>query len=146
MDQCQVESFVESLPNVQSSEVYGYRFYFYVEDHRMPLLTTANSGSDYDNRSDRNREGVLRVNLGVRAETFRELFPGGDVNVDGLDYTRLNEFLPHPDYWRQNFLCILNPAGPQAVCLQQLIRKAHGPSLTWYARRGASAAEFRHAQ
>jgi hypothetical protein len=137
MDQCQVETFVASLPNVQSSEAYGYRFYFYGDDHRMPFLTMANSDSDYDNRSNLNREGVFRVNLGVRAETFRELFPGGDVNVDVLDYTRLNEFLPHPDYWRQNFLCILNPSGPNAVRLEQLILEAHGVSQSRYERRSS---------
>ena len=58
MNQQQVEAFVESLPNVQSSEAYGYRFYFFGDDHRMPFLTIANSDNEYDNRSNLNREGV----------------------------------------------------------------------------------------
>ena len=138
MDQRQVELFVESLPNVQSSEAYGYRFYFYGDDHRMPFLTMANSDSEYDNRSNLSREGVFRVNLGVRAETFRKMFPGGDVDVEALDYTQLNQFLPHPDYWRQSFLCILSPAGPNVARLEQLIREAHEVSQGRYERRSSS--------
>lgn len=135
MDQQQVEAFVESLPNVQSSEAYGFRFYFYGDDHRMPFLTMANSDSEYDNRSNLSREGVFRVNLGVSPGTFRGLFPDAAIDPDVLDYTALNQFLPHPDYWKQNFLCILNPAGENVARLQDLIREAHGVSQARYDRR-----------
>jgi hypothetical protein len=146
MDQQQVEAFVRSLPNVESSDAYGYCFYFFGDDHRMPFLTLANSDSDYDSRSNLNRDGVFRVNLGVRAETFRGLFSAGDINVEALDYTQLNQFLPHPDYWRQNFLCILNPAGPNEARLELLIREAYEVSKGRYERRslnpGSSRDEF----
>ena len=135
MNQQQVEAFVESLPNVQWSEAYGYRFYFYGDDHRMPFLTMANSDSEYDNRSNLSREGVFRVNLGVSRETFSGLFPEAVIDPDVLDYTSLNEFLPHPDYWKQSFLCILNPAGENVARLQDLIREAHGVSQARYDRR-----------
>ncbi|MFM8729270.1 MAG: DUF6194 family protein, partial [Planctomycetaceae bacterium] len=42
-----------------------------------------------------------------------------------------------PDYWRQNFLCILNPSGPNAVRLEQLILEAHGVSQSRYERRSS---------
>jgi hypothetical protein len=135
MNQQQVEAFVESLPNVQSSEAYGYRFYFFGDDHRMPFLTIANSDNEYDNRSNLNREGVFRINLGVRPETFRGMFPPTESDGSELDYTQLNVFLPHPDYAKQSFLCILNPSGDNVGRLQDLIHEAHGVSRARYERR-----------
>ncbi len=135
MNQQQVEAFVESLPNVQSSEAWGYRFYFYGDDHRMPFLTLANSDSEYDNRSNLNREGVFRVNLGVRPETFRGMFPPVESDSSELDYTQLNVFLPHPDYAKQSFLCILNPLGDNVGRLQELIHEAYAVSRARYERR-----------
>lgn len=75
------------------------------------------------------------MNLGVSPGTFRGLFPDAAIDPDVLDYTALNQFLPHPDYWKQSFLCILNPAGENVARLQDLIREAHGVSKARYDRR-----------
>lgn len=139
MNQQDVESFVASLENVQKSEAYGYLFYFYSDDHRMPFLTIANSDNDYDKVSNLNREGVFRVNLGIRKETFAELFPnnpeGGDVTYD---FTILNTFLPHPDYAKQYFICILNPSEANEDTFRKLVREAHEVAKQRYDRKNRS--------
>lgn len=72
--------------------------------------------------SNLNREGVFRINIGVSKETFNALIH--QVNED-VDYSKLNVFLPHPDYSRQNFVCILNPVGDNIEKKKQLIEEAH---------------------
>lgn len=46
--------------------------------------------------------------------------------VESIDYTALNILLPHPDYAKQHFFCILNPSGDNAERTKQLIIEAHG--------------------
>lgn len=128
MNQQQVETFVETLDNVQREENYGYHFYFVGNDHRLPFVTFANTDQDFDNVSNLNREGVFRVNIGVSKETFDSL-----VGVmENPDYTVLNVFLPHPDYAKQHWVCILNPAGENEALTQKLIREAHSIATTRY--------------
>lgn len=139
MNQQDVEDFVSALENVQKSDAYGYQFFFYSDDHRMPFLTIANSDNDYDKVSNLNREGVFRINLGVRKETFASLFPenpGGD-SAD-VDFTALNTFLPHPDYAKQYFICILNPSGDNEAPFRKLVREAHDVAKQRYERKNRS--------
>lgn len=139
MNQLDVENFVASLENVQKSEAYGYLFYFYSDDHRMPFLTIANSDNDYDKVSNLNRDGVFRVNLGIRRETFSDLFPeSGAGGERTYDFTVLNTFLPHPEYAKQHFICILNPAGSNEATFRNLIREAHEVAKQRYERKNRS--------
>src|SRR5262245_25776574 len=108
MNQSQVEAFVASLNNVQREENYGYIFFFVGDDHRMPFVTIAQSDDDYDKVSNLNREGVFRINIGVSKATFESIL--GAAGSENIDYSVLNVFLPHPDYAKQHFLCILNPS------------------------------------
>lgn len=123
MNQAEVEAFVEQLDNVQREENYGYIFYFVGDDHRLSFVTIANSDNDYDNVSNLNREGVFRVNIGVSRETFDSLF--ADSGTEHVNYTALNVFLPHPEYAKQNFICILSPSGENEAATKQFIIEAH---------------------
>jgi hypothetical protein len=123
MDQAEVEKFVAGLENVQREEDFGYLFYFVGDDHRLPFVTIANSDFDYDNGSNLNREGVFRVNIGIGKDTFQNLI--GESGAEPVDYTVLNVFLPHPDYSRQHFVCILNPNGDNTEVTRKLIEEAH---------------------
>jgi hypothetical protein len=123
MDQLEVEQFVTSLDNVQREENFGYKFFFVGDDHRMGFVTLANADNEYDSVSNLNREGVFRVNIGVSKATFDSLFP--HFGSDAVDYTALNVFLPHPDYAKQHFICILNPSGDNEARTQQMIQEAH---------------------
>ena len=123
MTQSEFETFVASLENVQSEENYGYSFYFVGDNHHRPFVTFANSDSEYDSVSNLSREGVFRINIGISRATFNTLF--GDYDPETIDYTELNVLQPHPDYAKQNFICILNPVGENVETTKNLIMEAH---------------------
>ncbi|MBD0380952.1 DUF6194 family protein [Paenibacillus sedimenti] len=123
MNQADFEVFIMDLPNVQRQDNYGYSFFFVGDDRRFPFVTIADSDNDYDNLSNLNRVDVFRLNIGVSKETFNNLI--ADQLNKGIDYSVLNEFLPHPQYSRQHFVCILNPDGENAEKTKQLIIEAH---------------------
>lgn len=123
MNQSEVEQFVASLDNVQQEENYGYKFFFVGDDHLLPFVTIANSDNEYDSVSNLDREGVFRINIGVSRYTFKSLL--GDSSSENIDYSVLNTFLPHPDYAKQHFVCILNPSQENVDITKQLITEAH---------------------
>lgn len=120
------EAFVMGLPNVQREENFGYSFFFVGGDHRLPFVTIADSDNEYDDVSDLDREGVFRLNIGVSKETFKHLLENPlEQEEKGVDYSVLNVFLPHPQYSRQHFVCILNPISNNAEKTKQLLIEAH---------------------
>ena len=123
MNQAEVEGFVAGLENVEREENFGYSFFFVGDDHRLSFVTIANSDNEYDNVSNLSRDGVFRINIGVSRETFKNLIPGP--GSDPVDYSVLNTFLPHPEYSRQNFICILNPSDENVEVTKKLIVEAH---------------------
>lgn len=123
MNLADVVSFISSLGNIQHEEAYGYQMYYVGKDHRMGFVTIADSDSDYDNVSNLDRDGVFRVNIGISRQTFDDLL--GDLPSSQIDYTALNVFLPHPDYAKQNYICILNPSGDNEALTKDLITEAH---------------------
>ena len=134
MKQADFETFVMGLPEVQREESYGYSFFFVGSDHRLPFVTIADSDNEYDKASNLDREGVYRLNIGVSPDTF-ERIAAGQAERD-IDYTALNEFLPHPQYSRQHFVCILNPSQDRAEMAIQLIAEAHGLAAERARRKG----------
>ena len=134
----EVEAFVAGLENVEREEAYGYTFYFVGDDHRLPFVTLADSDNEYDSVSNLNREGVFRINIGVSKATFDALVgdrAAGAESAGAIDYTALNVYLPHPEYARQHFVCILNPVGENAERTQQLIIEAHALAAGRAAKR-----------
>ncbi len=135
MNQSEFEAYVADMPNVQREENFGYSFYFVGDDHRLPFVTFANSDNDYDSVSNLSREGVFRINIGVGKESFKTLISdaGGE-----LDYSVLDVFLPHPDYAKLNWICILSPTGDNVESVRRLILEAHAIAAE---RPGAATAE-----
>jgi hypothetical protein len=123
MNQLEVEAFVAQLDNVQREENFGYSFFFVGDDHLVPFVSISDSDNDYDKVSNLNREGVFRINIGVSRETFNSLF--SDTDSENIDYSVLNVFLPHPEYSKQNFICILNPSDENIEATRKLIIEAH---------------------
>src|SRR5689334_23123648 len=124
MKQAEVEAFVTGMENVQREENYGYVFFFVGDGHLLSFVTIADADNEWDSVSNLNREGVFRINIGVSRETFDQLIGEADAN-NPVDYSLLNTFLPHPEYAKQNFICILNPAGGNVEKTKELIREAH---------------------
>jgi hypothetical protein len=136
MDQKAVEDFVTTLENVEREQNFGYEFFFVGDDHMLPFATIANTDNEYDKVSNLDRDGAFRINIGVSRETFDALV--SHIDQDGLDYSVLDTFLPHPDYAKQNFICILNPSGDNAQKTKDLIREAHALAAKRLAHRSRS--------
>lgn len=111
------------MDNVQREDNYGYAFFFVGDDHRLSFVTIANSDNEWDNVSNLDREGVFRINIGVSRETFKSLIVRS--KAEHVDYSVLNTFLPHPEYAKQNFVCILSPSGENIEMTKKLIAEAH---------------------
>lgn len=123
MTRAEIETFVTRLRNVQCAENFGYTFFFVGDDHRLPFVTIADSDNEFDDVSNLDREGVFRVNIGVSKATFDDLLDRSD--LESVDYSVLNVFLPHPHYARQKFVCILSPRDDNAETTKRLIMEAH---------------------
>lgn len=118
-----IEQFiVERLPNVQKSEYFGYTFFFYGSDHILPFVSVAKSDNEHDDVSNLNRDGVFRVNIGIARDTFNKLFFD---DQEDWDFTELNNFMPHPHYAAQHFICILNPEEGRLQETLDFIEEAH---------------------
>ncbi len=135
MSQEEVEAFLEALDDVQREENFGYSFFFVGEDHRLPFVTIANSDNEYDSVSNLDRAGVFRLNIGVSKGTFNDLL--GDLVPDDPDYTALDVFLPHPDYAKQHFVCILSPSDANAELTKRLMVEAHAIAAARLQRRAS---------
>jgi hypothetical protein len=98
----------EKLQDIAQVDNFGYKFFLYGADSKLPFVTIAGSDNEYDRISNLDRDGVFRINIGVSKRTFNDLFPVGHT---GWDYTALNRFMPHPEYAAQYFICVLNPEG-----------------------------------
>lgn len=123
MNQSQVETFVSKLDNVQRDDSYGYAMYFVGDEHMVPFVSIASSDNEYDQVSNLNREGVYRINIGVGRETYDSLV--GNVKSESIDYSALDVLMPHPEYAKQHFVCILNPSGANEELAKKLIVEAH---------------------
>jgi len=123
MDESAIAQYIlESLPNVQTSENFGYQFFFFGDDHRLPFATIASSDNDYDRVSNLDRPGVFRLNIGISKQSFQALF---DPSTE-YDYTELDRFMPHPDYARQFFVRILSPGEENLATVREMLAEAHG--------------------
>jgi hypothetical protein len=114
-----------SFPGVETAEHGAYTFFFYGAERMVPFATIAVADDDYDRRSDLNRPGVFRLNLGVRRKTFQARFGTGKGDTAGYDYTALDRIMPHPDYSAQNFICVLSPSRATFEELRPLLAEAH---------------------
>ena len=123
MNQSEVEAFVSKLDNVQRDDSYGYAMYFVGDEHLVPFVSIASSDNEYDSVSNLNREGIYRINIGVGRETFDSLV--GNMKLEDIDYSTLDVLMPHPEYAKQHFVCILNPSGENEELTKKLITEAH---------------------
>lgn len=133
MKQSEFVAFIEKLDAVQQSENFGYVFFFVGNDHRLPFVTIADSDNEYDDVSNLNWEGVFRINIGISKATFDTLL--ADSTSEHIDYSVLDIFLPHPDYAKQHFVCILNPSQDNVETTKKLIIEAHAIAATRYHRK-----------
>lgn len=115
----------QTFPGVETTTNYGYTFFFYGSDHRLPFATLASTGNEYERISNLDRPGVYRLNLGVSQQTFESLFGTAKVDVSRYDFTALDVIMPHPDYAKQHFICVLAPSEATFERIRPLLAEAY---------------------
>lgn len=125
----------QTFPDVETSENFGYTFFFYRSDHMLPFATIASSDNEYESISNLNRPGVYRLNIGVSRESFQSLFGTAKVDTGDYDFTALDVIMPHPDYAPQNFICVLSPSEATFERVRVLLAEAYDIAVRRYTRR-----------
>jgi Family of unknown function (DUF6194) len=83
-----------------------------------------------------NREGVFRLNIGVRRETFHALFPSDDDSATAcVDFSALDRLMPHPVYARQSWVSVLNPSADTFETVKPLLAEAYSMVVNRHAHR-----------
>ncbi len=117
-------------------ESWGEKSVFYNLNNKFKrgvyFLTVKEKDGENDKASNLNRQGVFRVNLGIRKNTFKKLFgdipkrpPAGGVVKMDYDFTQLNKIIPHPVYAWMGWISILNPTKEAFEDLKTLIEEAY---------------------
>lgn len=125
---------------------WGERGIFYNPENKLKrgiyVLTVKEKDGDNDKGSLLDREGVFRVNLGVRKKTFSEMFgkaperPGKGCVVNmNCDFTATDVIIPHPVYAWVSWICILNPSEKSFEQLKPLILEAYEYAKEKFAKR-----------
>ena len=89
---------------------------------RFPFATIVTKDyGDFDDKSNLDRPGVFRLNIGVSKETYASLFP-----QDGEhDFTALDTLMPHPVYGVNHWVCVLNPSDATFDKIRPLLDEAY---------------------
>jgi hypothetical protein len=140
MDELNLSRYItETFADVETTENFGYRFFFYRDDHMLPFATLAAADNEYDRVSNLDRPGVFRLNLGVSRPTFERLFGSEKPRLEAYDFTALDTLMPHPEYAAQSFLCVLSPSPQTFEQLRPLLAEAYELAASRYRRRHLSA-------
>lgn len=125
----------ETFAGVETSESYGYTFFFYQSERVLPFATLIAADNEYDQISKLDRPGVYRLNIGISRATFQAMFGEGKVEVSAYDFAALNQIMPHPEYAAQHFVCVLSPSGKTWEQVQALLAEAYEIAVHRHERR-----------
>ncbi|MDE5777273.1 MAG: hypothetical protein K2I10_02000 [Lachnospiraceae bacterium] len=107
------------------------------------ILTVKEKDGENDKSSKLDREGVYRVNLGVRKNTFEELFgaipkrPAKGCIVDMMyDFSTTNQIIPHPIYAWMGWICALSLSEKTFEELKPYIQEAYEYAKEKYEKKG----------
>jgi hypothetical protein len=133
MDESTVTDYIaNALPGVETTTAYGYLFFFYRSERKLPFATLISSDQEYDRYSDLDRPGVFRLNIGISKKTFQSMFGTAKVDPGGYDYTALDVIMPHPEYAREHFVCVLSPGEATCEKVRALLAEAHEIAVRRY--------------
>jgi hypothetical protein len=139
---------LRTFDGVQMAEDEGNYFFFLDPANKIPFATIVTSDK-YESYSDLDRADVYRLNIGAGKGTFRSMFPvddhhdsGGTADEIVYDYKALNTLMPHPEYHRQYWVCVISPDEETFSKAEPILREAYEAAIEKY-RRAQQAAERR---
>lgn len=112
---------LENLEGTVLVDSWGEKGIFYNPQNKLKrgvyILTVKEKDGENDQSSNLNRDGIYRVNLGVRKSTFIKLFnkipnrpeKGKTVEMK-YDFSSIDKIIPHPVYAWMSWICCLNPS------------------------------------
>ena len=126
MDVVGIKAFIEdNFPDVVTYEIEGDHFFVCDTENKTPFATISTS-SKYDTHSDLDRPGVFRLNLGVSKTTYRARFPTDKLPLEsGHDFTATDQIMPHPEYGRTYWICVINPGEATFEELRPMLAEAY---------------------
>lgn len=136
MDESSVAATItETFPEVETTTAYGYTFFFYRDERKLPFATFTASDNEYDRVSKLDRPGVYRLNIGVSRQTFETLLGTTKPDLDQYDFTALDTIMPHPEYAPQNWVCVLSPGEATWPSVMNLLAEAYNLAVRRYDRQ-----------
>lgn len=136
----------KSFKGVQQNHNWGEKAIFYNPEVTLKkgvyVLTVKEKDGENDNASRVNRDGVYRINIGIKKERFIKMFStlpkrppaGGIVDMD-YDFSKLDTIMPHPVYGWMGWICVLSPSKETFQKLKPLIEEAYIYAKEKYAKR-----------
>ena len=132
---------VASEANGAPEVAWGDTFFFYdrdgitVPEKRLPYATiVVNDYPGFDEASDLARPGVYRVNASVSKHTFETHTAHGEQ----VEYSVIDQVIPHPVYGAQNWLSVLSPGIETTEIVKSILTEAHGRARARYDQQHGS--------
>lgn len=133
MDESSVIAYItKTFPEVETTTAFGYIFFFYRSERKLPFATLISSDQEYDRISNLDRPGVFRLNIGISKQTFQALFGTAKVDVSSYDFSVLDVIMPHPEYAKQHFICVLSPSEATFERVGLLLAEAYDIAVRRY--------------
>lgn len=141
-----LEYCIENLPGTVEVESWGEKGIYYNPDKILKrgvyILTIKENDGENDRASNLNRDGVFRINIGIKKATFIKLFgeipvrpsAGNVVNMD-YNFQELNKIIPHPVYAWMSWVSALNPEKSVFSDLMPLITEAYEYAVEKYNKK-----------
>ena len=137
---------LENLDDSVFVKSWGEKGVFYNPGRQLKrgIYVLTIKGKDGKNHKGSNlgREGVFRVNFGLKKSTFQRLFgplparpPAGGVVEMPYDFSAADHLLPHPVYGWMGWVCILNPSEAFFPELKPLILESYSLAVEKFKRR-----------
>lgn len=133
MGEDQIRKYIlKNFEGVGIAEDDGNAFFFYDPENKIPFITIVTSNK-YDGYSGLDRPDVFRLNIGIGKLTFRSMFPVEKIPTEsGYDFTQTNVIMPHPQYGRMYWVCVLNPDEDSFEKLRPMLAEAYDIAVRKY--------------
>jgi hypothetical protein len=106
------------------------------EPQRFPFATIVkNDYPGFDEESRVSRDGIYRLNIGVGKTMFSEVIGRSGSDIESMngkqdyDFSAVDVVLPHPVYFAQSWVCILNPSPESFPRVSRMIEVAYGKAV-----------------